>query len=440
MSDVPDLGVGENDYTVPAIEILSGRGFVTGKSGSGKSNTASVVAEELLDAGLPLLVIDTDGEYYGLKESYELLHVGGDDRCDARVGPDHADRLARLALEEHVPIVLDVSGYAEADEARETVASVVGALFDREREARTPFLLVAEEVHEYVPQRGNPGEAGEALLRVAKRGRKRGLGLLGVSQRPAAVDKEFVTQCDWLVFHRLTWENDTRVVGSILGDGAAEEVTGLEAGEALVRTDWTESVERVRFRRKRTFDAGATPSLDGVERPDLRSVDSDLVAELRGPGEGDRSRPDRSDPGASDTGEGSEDDGSHEVAGLRAELKRKRERIVELEARVAELEGRTADDPGDERGAERAPATDGGRTRTAVGDGRGDAVPDGDPAWEAGALVAYLLGSAWRRTVRGVRRLAGTPAGRPDPDAADGGTDPGEGIRDEPGSKSVSAE
>jgi hypothetical protein len=399
MSDGPDLGVGEGGYTMPATEVLSGRGFVTGKSGSGKSNTASVVAEELLDAGLPLLVIDTDGEYYGLKESYELLHVGADDRCDAEVGPDHADRLARLALDEHVPIILDVSGYTEADEAREVVAAVVRALFTREREARTPFLLVAEEIHEYVPQQGKPDEAGEALLRVAKRGRKRGLGLLGVSQRPAAVDKEFVTQCDWLVFHRLTWENDTRVVGSILGGDAADRVTDLDAGEALVRADWTEEVERIRFRRKRTFDAGATPSLDGVERPELRSVDSDLVAEL-------------GDPPGTD-GDGADGADGTEVADLRAELEAKDERIAELEARVAELDGRSNGG----NGTSSTRATDGGRTRTPP--------PDGDPAWEAGALVAYLLGSTWRRLVGGVRWLAGTPAGEPDPGPGiDGDSEP----------------
>ena len=391
MGDVPDLGVGENGYAMPATEVLAGRGFVTGKSGSGKSNTASVVAEELLDAGLPVLVLDTDGEYYGLKESYELLYVGGDDRCDVRVGPGRADRLAELALEERVPVVLDTSGYAAADEAREVVAAVVRALFDREREARTPFLLIVEEIHEYVPQRGGPDEAGEALLRVAKRGRKRGLGLLGVSQRPAAVDKEFVTQCDWLAFHRLTWENDTRVVGTILGDDAAETVTDLDAGEALVRADWTERVERVQFRRKRTFDAGATPSLDGTERPELRSVDAALVAELRADGSTDGSRADGAE--------------GEEVAELRAELERKRERVAELEARVAALEG--AD------GARSARATDGGRTRMAAGSDDRAAVSDGDPAWEAGALVAYLLGSAWRRTFGGVRRLAGAAARRP---------------------------
>jgi ABC-type glutathione transport system ATPase component len=48
--------------SLPVVEILTGRGFITGKSGSGKSNTASVVVEKLLSANFPVLVVDTDGE------------------------------------------------------------------------------------------------------------------------------------------------------------------------------------------------------------------------------------------------------------------------------------------------------------------------------------------------------------------------------------------
>ena len=55
-----DSGTGE-DFFVPVVELLTGRGFVTGKSGSGKSNTASVVAEKLLDSGFGLLIVDVDG-------------------------------------------------------------------------------------------------------------------------------------------------------------------------------------------------------------------------------------------------------------------------------------------------------------------------------------------------------------------------------------------
>lgn len=280
--------------TLPIVEVLTGRGFITGKSGAGKSNTASVVVEELLDRGFPLLIVDTDGEYWGLKEQYEILHVGADEECDLQVGPEHAPKLAELALEENVPIILDVSGFLDVDEGNALVRETARELFQREKKKQQPFLMLVEEVHEYIPEGGGLDETGEMLIRVAKRGRKRGLGLAGMSQRPADVKKDFITQCDWLLWHRLTWENDTKVVRNVVGSGYDDDVQDLKDGEAFLMADFLdEDIQQVQVRRKRTFDAGATPDLDDFERPDLKSVSGDLVSELEEISEREERRQDR---------------------------------------------------------------------------------------------------------------------------------------------------
>ena len=268
-------------YTLPVEDVLTGRGFITGKSGAGKSNTGSVVAEELLDRGHPLLVVDVDGEYWGLKEEYEVLHVGATEECDLQVGAEHAEKLASLALESHVPIILDVSGYVDQDEGDALVRETARELFALEQQAMQPFVMLVEEVHEYIPQQGSLSEAGEMLIRVAKRGRKRGLGIIGLSQRPADVQKDFITQADLLVWHRLTWDNDTSVVDRVVGSEYADKVSDLADGEAFVQADWYEAdVEQVQVRRKETFDAGATPGLDDTTRPELKSIGEGLVDEL----------------------------------------------------------------------------------------------------------------------------------------------------------------
>ncbi len=303
--------------SLPVVELLTGRGFVTGKSGSGKSNTASVVAERLLDDGFPLLIIDVEGEYYGLKEEYELLHAGADDECDIQVAPEHAEKLASLALEQNVPIILDVSGYLDEDVADELVFETARHLFAKEKKLKQPFLLLVEEVHEYIPEGGGTTEAGRMLVKIGKRGRKHGLGLLGISQRPANVKKDYITQCDWLCWHRLTWDNDTQVVRRIIDREHAEAVEDLNDGEAFLMTDWSESIRRVQFHRKRTFDAGATPGLDDFERPDLKSVDDDLVSQLHDITDGRERR-------------------ESELADLRQELKRKETQIDQLEKELSE--------------------------------------------------------------------------------------------------------
>jgi hypothetical protein len=300
---------------IPVVELLTGRGFITGKSGSGKSNTASVVAEKLLDNGFGLLIVDIDGEYYGLKEEYEILHVGGDEECDIQVTADHAGKIASLALEQNVPIILDVSSFLDEAKAETLLTEVAKQLFAKAKKQKQPFLLLVEECHEWIPEKGGMGEVGKMLIKIGKRGRKHGLGIVGISQRPADVKKDYITQCDWLVWHRLTWNNDTKVVGRILDTQYADAVENLDDGEAFMMTDWAEQVRRVQFHRKQTFDAGATPGLDDFERPELKSVSENLVSELATISEEKQATESR-------------------IGELREELDRKNSRIAELEAEL----------------------------------------------------------------------------------------------------------
>ena len=302
---------------LPTVDILTGRGFITGKSGSGKSNSASVIAEKLLDRGLALLIVDTDGEYYGLKEEYEILHVGADEECDLQVSVEHAEKLASLALEQGVPIILDVSSFLDESDARKLLKEVAKHLFAKEKKQKQPFLMLVEEIHEYIPEGGGMDECSRMLVKVGKRGRKHGLGVVGISQRPADVKKDFITQCDWLLWHRLTWSNDTKVAGRILGSDYRQEVEELADGECFMMSDFGESLRRVQMERKRTFDAGATPGLDDFERPELKSVSADLVGELESITEQEQQRKSR-------------------VQELERELKDREERIKELEAELGE--------------------------------------------------------------------------------------------------------
>ncbi|SFL21788.1 AAA-like domain-containing protein [Halogranum rubrum] len=287
------LTISQDGTSLPVVEVLTGRGFITGKSGAGKSNSASVIAEELLEQGFPLLIVDVDGEYYGLKEQYEMLHVGADEECDLQVSEEHAAKIAELALDENVPIILDVSGYLDSSVAENLIRGVAQRLFALEKKRKKPFLMLVEEIHEYIPEGGGLNECGQMLIKVAKRGRKHGLGLCGLSQRPADVKKDFITQCDWLVWHRLTWDNDTAAVRRVLGSDYADTVQELDDGEAFLMTDWNDFIKRVQFKRKSTFDAGATPGLNDIERPNLKSVSGDIVDELEAISKREQKRRDR---------------------------------------------------------------------------------------------------------------------------------------------------
>jgi DNA helicase HerA-like ATPase len=106
-----------------------------------------------------------------------------------------------------------------------------------EREA-SPVLLVCEEAHRYVPNVGAAQyeAAQQAIRRVAKEGRKYGLGLLLVSQRPSEVEATVLSQCNSWIVLRITNDADREHVRSILPDsmtGLTKMLSGLRRQEAI---------------------------------------------------------------------------------------------------------------------------------------------------------------------------------------------------------------
>lgn len=112
---------------------------------------------------------------------------------------------------------------------------------------RHPIVLVCDEAHLYLPnsaERANVTErrALENVERIAKEGRKYGVGLFIVSQRPSDVSATILSQCNNIIALRLTNERDKSVVRNLLPDtlgGLLDVLPGLEVGEAVVVGDAT---------------------------------------------------------------------------------------------------------------------------------------------------------------------------------------------------------
>jgi len=102
----------------------------------------------------------------------------------------------------------------------------------------SPVLLVCEEAHRYVPDRGEAqySAAQEAIRRLAKEGRKYGIGLMLVSQRPSEVEATVLSQCNSWIVLRVTNDTDREHVRSILPDslsGLTKVLSGLRRCEAI---------------------------------------------------------------------------------------------------------------------------------------------------------------------------------------------------------------
>ncbi len=111
-------------------------------------------------------------------------------------------------------------------------------------ESRTPFTIVCDEAHLYLPIKEDADTVQKQALfnfeRIAKEGRKYGVSILAVSQRPADVSKTILSQCNNFIVLRLTNERDKGVIKNLLPDSlksSIEFLPLLDVGEALVVGD-----------------------------------------------------------------------------------------------------------------------------------------------------------------------------------------------------------
>lgn len=119
------------------------------------------------------------------------------------------------------------------------VTRIASMLWEARKRNEVPaHILVVEEAHNFCPERNVGNAVSGAMLRtVASEGRKFGLGLMIVSQRPAKVDKNVLSQCNTQVVLKVTNPNDLKaIVQSVEGISmeVADEVQRLPVGVALV--------------------------------------------------------------------------------------------------------------------------------------------------------------------------------------------------------------
>ncbi|MBE0634859.1 ATP-binding protein [Candidatus Bipolaricaulota bacterium] len=264
-----DLNLDLEDLIGQCIAIL-------GIRGSGKSNTAGVIFEELLQNNYPLSIVDIEGEYFGLKEKYEVLVVGKGEGVEIEIDAHCAAEIAQVSMEQNVPVVLDLSGFL-SEERTELLKVYLSALWNLAGTLRKPYMIGIEEAHEFIPQ-GVKNELKEMIARIALRGRKRGLGGIIVSQRSAKVDKDVLSQAGMLFLHRVVHEVDMRVYSELLPwrkTEVKEIINSLDTGDCMYVNG--DNVLPIYVRERATFHAGFTPSLETVQSPALRSVSASII-------------------------------------------------------------------------------------------------------------------------------------------------------------------
>ena len=154
--------------------------------------------------------------------------------------------------------ILDISGLPN-EVAGPLAAMLARLLFQykvyqtTDERRRDPVVLVCEEAHRYVPDRGEAeyAAAQSAIRRIAREGRKYGIGLMLVSQRPADVESTVISQCGTWIVLRLTNAADQQHVSRFLPDGLSgmtKALPNLAQQEAIFVGEGASMPARVRIR------------------------------------------------------------------------------------------------------------------------------------------------------------------------------------------------
>lgn len=334
---------------------------ILAKTGSGKSYTAGVIIEELLEHNVPLLIIDPHGEYHSMKYpnenadgDFDVKPKGYGEQIRVIVPPispfvDRADEVLildgmNLSAEELIELTglknptaqaLLYQALKELKDEDYTIEDIIGEvekikhngkwtllgaltkveesglfgerptnlskllergkaniidlrgvepayqdlivsrvctkLFElRKKGDVEPGMIVIEEAHNFIPERGFDKAVSTNILRtIASEGRKFGLGLMVISQRPARVDKNVISQCNTQIILRVTNPNDINAIrNGVEGITAemVEEIKRLPPGNAMIVSPELERPVIVRVRCRKSMHGEAVSIVEPEKR------------------------------------------------------------------------------------------------------------------------------------------------------------------------------
>ncbi len=270
---------------IPA-RVLDQHIAILGKTGSGKTYTAKGIAESLLRAGARVCIVDPTGVWWGLrsdasgkKPAFSIVVFGGE-HGDCPLGQQHGAAIAEIIGTTDTSAVLDTRSMTVGERTR-FFADFGEALL---RKNKGPLHLILDESHLFAPQgRVNDPQSGKMLHaanNLVSLGRGVGLRIILISQRPAKLHKDSLTQAETLIAMRLIAPQDRNAVEDWIGEWAdpkqGKEILGslpsLPTGEGWLWSPEIGVLERQKFPKISTYDSSRAPD-GGTAKIVLANID-----------------------------------------------------------------------------------------------------------------------------------------------------------------------
>lgn len=262
-------------------EALAQALAIIARTGGGKSFTARVLVEPLIERGARVCIIDPTGVWWGLRlkpdgktpSGLPVVILGGD-HADIEITSHQGAAAARIVAETKASVILDVADFSVRQRDR-----FAEAFFDTlYREwPRGPLTLVIDEADAFAPQRPMPEQRVMAsrLEQIVRRGRVRGFRPWMITQRPAVLNKDVLGMVATMICLQITLPHDQDAVERWVrghadpaqGRALMESLPRLNVGEGWVWSPRSGVLDRGRFPMIKTFDSMRAP--DDDEEPVL---------------------------------------------------------------------------------------------------------------------------------------------------------------------------
>lgn len=284
-----ELNIGSNGvslFTLPITLVTSTQAILARKR-SGKSYTASVQAEELLEHKQQVIVFDPTSAWHGLRSSsdgtgagYSIVIFGGD-QADAPLDWHSGRAMAAAVVEHGFSAIFDI-GNLHTEEQVQFVMDFCSELLRINRNALHVYM---DEADTFAPQKPLGLLQNKCLgtvSRMVKQGGIKGIGFTMITQRPASVNKDVLSQVDILTVLRMSHPLDIKAAT----DWIKSEVTvdfaktveaalpSLPVGTAFFCSASLGIGDRVQVRKRCTFNSGATP------KPGERRIEPKVLAPI----------------------------------------------------------------------------------------------------------------------------------------------------------------
>jgi hypothetical protein len=282
------------------VEAFADCGAILGRRGAGKSGTGRGILEHELDRGHRCCVIDPKGDWYGIRATkdgepsrFEIPVFGGA-HADVPITDDMGQALGAIVATSSTSCVIDLSGFSVAG-MRRFMTAFAEALFYNNR---NPLTLFVDEADQLAPQRVAADQAKllHNMEMLIRQGRQRGIFMWMLTQRPAVINKNLLSQAETLIAMKMTGPQDRAAIRDWMDAHDPEKsavvektLAKLTVGQAWAWVPGQDFLEQVQFPMFETYDSGRTPKHGEVYQGlELKPLDVAELAKLLNGGESEQ--------------------------------------------------------------------------------------------------------------------------------------------------------